>query len=83
MSEIKAISKNENDSDDETEGADEVSEAEDNEDSTSRDRSTIQAEIEDDSESLDPRIQVRTLVFALLKYLQFGVQKMKYFLRKN
>ena len=58
MSENKAISCNEdaNESEDETEGADEVSE--DCEDEDEDHASTIQADVEDDSESLDPRIQV-------------------------
>ena len=62
MSENKAISCNEdtaNESEDETEGADEVSEDCEDEDHAS----TIQADVEDDSESLDPRIQVSKLFY--------------------
>ena len=61
MSEIKAIKDNKDESEDETEGADEVSEDEEDH------ASTIQAEVEpDDSESLDPRIQA-----SILRILEF------------
>ena len=55
MSDFQAITNENNESEDETEGADEVSDFEED-----HEASTIQADIgEDDSEALDPRIQVR------------------------
>lgn len=73
MSENKAISCKEdtaNESEDETEGADEVSE--DCEDEDEDHASTIQADVEDDSESLDPRIQVSKF-FIFLQILRFNI----------